>query len=176
MVWNRFASRLYVADVVTDRWHGSALRLIELDTAGVAVELWRTSSVWQVPAVYLSASATGSTVLAISEGGESEVIALDSAGKPTSSTSVLGDLVDAPAMTAVSVTFPLRRRAWSESRLNLLLRSVLLTNVSPGLCGAPWLRSEASSSELLRAAASGCHPCGNGDDWSDDDTDLHGGR
>jgi hypothetical protein len=148
MVWSGSDRALFVLDKI-----GAALRLVRIATTGDCSEVWRTQPTYKPMSAFLGAGYNNGLVLALSTEQGSEVVLLDTNGKPRSSHRLDGVFFRAPVENAMGITLPMAQVS-GGSRSNLRLMFEAHSGMSRGICDSPWLRAHAtrdSSSPIARA-------------------------
>ena len=144
MVWSRGDGNLWAIDVLPAGPDKSEVRFVRVDVLGGASETWRLRETEHPPGgFFLSASGQGEIVLGISLGDHSEVTLLDAHGRAKWSAEMSGSLLSAPVATSEGIGMPMSQVA-TPGRSNLDVRFIARRDLSPGLCGARWLRKHAT--------------------------------
>ena len=144
MVWSRSDANLWTIDVLPAKHGKSEVRFVRVDVLGGAAETWRLRETEHLPeGFFLSASGQGEIVLGVSASDHSEVTLLDAHGRAQWSAQIPGSLLSAPVATSEGVGMPMSQVA-TPGQSNLDVRFIPRGNLSPGLCGAPWLRRHAT--------------------------------
>ena len=144
MAWSHADGNLWALDVVPGEHGKSDVRFVRVDVLGGAVETWRLREDDRIPDVmFLSASAQGEILIALSIHDHSEVALLDAHGQAHWSAKIHGTLFSTPVATSAGIGMPMSRPSPAPGQTTLDVRFIERHDLARGLCGAPWLWEHA---------------------------------